>query len=172
MASDPPSCRLLGGDLRRYAPTLPAQQATGKTEFTERTIHNSRTRWPSSAGLGGCRGSAWTSCSCSATPGAWLLRSTDLNTSRRMGSHLSPGTRIWWRQTATSDLRDTRSIASAPTSSQAKDQQSESRSSFAASFGSTESCLGLPWLSNATREEPDGRTLVQFRIRESNWRPI
>ncbi|MFN4327093.1 MAG: hypothetical protein ACK4FP_14550, partial [Azonexus sp.] len=40
MASDPPSCRLLGGDLRRYAPTLPAQQATGKTEFTERTIHN------------------------------------------------------------------------------------------------------------------------------------
>lgn len=41
MASDPPSCRLLGGDLRRYAPTLPAQQATGKTEFTERTIHNS-----------------------------------------------------------------------------------------------------------------------------------
>ncbi|MCO1374656.1 NAD-dependent succinate-semialdehyde dehydrogenase [Burkholderia multivorans] len=42
MASDPPSCRLLGGDLRRYAPTLPAQQATGKTEFTERTIHNSR----------------------------------------------------------------------------------------------------------------------------------
>ncbi|WP_219847858.1 hypothetical protein, partial [Burkholderia multivorans] len=32
---------------RRYAPTLPAQQATGKTEFTERTIHNceSGKRW-------------------------------------------------------------------------------------------------------------------------------
>jgi len=30
MASDQPSRRLLGKDLRRYAPALPAQQTTGK----------------------------------------------------------------------------------------------------------------------------------------------
>jgi hypothetical protein len=39
-ASDSPSRHLLGGDLWRYAPALPAQQTAGKMEFTERTIHN------------------------------------------------------------------------------------------------------------------------------------
>ncbi|TSE29554.1 putative type II secretion system protein HxcR [Tepidimonas thermarum] len=40
MASDPPSRCLLGGERRRVAPEIPAQQTTGKMEFTERTIHN------------------------------------------------------------------------------------------------------------------------------------
>ena len=66
---------------------------------------------------------------------------------------------------------DTRSIVSGPTSSPATGRRNGSKHSSGAYFGSTRSFPEPVRLSEAMPTDPDLRTWVQFRKRESNWRP-
>lgn len=91
--------------------------------------------------------------------------------SLKTGSHPSQGTRTWWRPIVTSGSPGTRSIVSGPTSSPATGRRNGSKHSSGAYFGSTRSFPEPVRLSDAMLTDPELRTWVQFRKRESNWRP-